>query len=153
MYALSTWHFNVFLGWSWSAAKWDHSAIGRSEGELLLLPMKEVETGGTATCDFVLKIVLCFCNLIHGYDFISESYTTLQVRPSCRKEIQFWSLSLLTSSASQVETLNSSTVLSPSTNHFLLSGPFTKTVYSYMKLQNPSDKKVCFKIKTTAPER
>jgi len=32
-------------------------------------------------------------------------------------------------------------------------GPFTEAVYSYMKLKNPSDRKVCFKIKTTAPER
>ena len=32
-------------------------------------------------------------------------------------------------------------------------GPFTQAVYSYMKLKNPSDKKVCFKIKTTAPKR
>ena len=42
--------------------------------------------------------------------------------------------------------------LSQSTNNFL-SGPFTQAVYSYMKLKNPSDKKVCFKIKTTAPKR
>ena len=32
-------------------------------------------------------------------------------------------------------------------------GPFTAAVSSYMKLKNPSDKKVCFKIKTTAPKR
>jgi len=32
-------------------------------------------------------------------------------------------------------------------------GPFTQAVSSYMKLKNPSDKKVCFKIKTTAPKR
>lgn len=32
-------------------------------------------------------------------------------------------------------------------------GPFTSAVSSYMKLKNPSDKKVCFKIKTTAPKR
>ena len=43
--------------------------------------------------------------------------------------------------------------LSHSTNNFLLPGPFTQAVYSYMKLKNPSDKKVCFKIKTTAPKR
>ena len=35
---------------------------------------------------------------------------------------------------------------------FLL-GPFTSAVSSVMKLGNPSDKKVCFKIKTTAPKR
>lgn len=32
-------------------------------------------------------------------------------------------------------------------------GPFTQAVSSYMKLKNPSDQKVCFKIKTTAPKR
>jgi len=32
-------------------------------------------------------------------------------------------------------------------------GPFTQAVHSYMKLKNPSDRKVCFKIKTTAPKR
>ena len=32
-------------------------------------------------------------------------------------------------------------------------GPFTSAVSSYMKLKNPSDKKVCFKIKTTAPKK
>lgn len=32
-------------------------------------------------------------------------------------------------------------------------GPFTTAVSSYMTLKNPSDRKVCFKIKTTAPKR
>ena len=32
-------------------------------------------------------------------------------------------------------------------------GPFVTAVTSSMKLKNPSDKKVCFKIKTTAPKR
>lgn len=32
-------------------------------------------------------------------------------------------------------------------------GPFTQAVSSVMKLTNPSSKKVCFKIKTTAPKR
>jgi len=32
-------------------------------------------------------------------------------------------------------------------------GPFTQPVTSSMKLKNPSDKSVCFKIKTTAPRR
>jgi hypothetical protein len=32
-------------------------------------------------------------------------------------------------------------------------GPFTQAVTSSMKLKNPSDKSVCFKIKTTAPRR
>ena len=36
---------------------------------------------------------------------------------------------------------------------FVTLGPFTQAVSSYMKLKNPSDKKVCFKIKTTAPKR
>ena len=34
-----------------------------------------------------------------------------------------------------------------------LSGPFTSQVSSSMRLSNPSDRKVCFKIKTTAPKR
>jgi len=38
-------------------------------------------------------------------------------------------------------------------NELTFTGPFTQAVYSYMKLKNPSDKKVCFKIKTTAPKR
>lgn len=32
-------------------------------------------------------------------------------------------------------------------------GPFNQAVTSSMKLKNPSDQKVCFKIKTTAPKR
>jgi len=32
-------------------------------------------------------------------------------------------------------------------------GPFTAAVSSFMKLKNPTDRKVCFKIKTTAPKR
>lgn len=32
-------------------------------------------------------------------------------------------------------------------------GPFTEVVTSMLKLANPSDKKVCFKVKTTAPKR
>ena len=35
----------------------------------------------------------------------------------------------------------------------MVTGPFTSAVSSFMKLKNPSDKKVCFKIKTTAPKR
>ena len=34
-----------------------------------------------------------------------------------------------------------------------ISGPFTSPVTSYMKLTNPSETKVCFKIKTTAPKK
>ena len=32
-------------------------------------------------------------------------------------------------------------------------GPFTTAVSAVMSLKNPSDRKVCFKIKTTAPKR
>lgn len=32
-------------------------------------------------------------------------------------------------------------------------GPFTDVVTTNLKLRNPSDKKVCFKVKTTAPRR
>ena len=32
-------------------------------------------------------------------------------------------------------------------------GPFTTAVSAVMNLKNPSDRKVCFKIKTTAPKR
>jgi hypothetical protein len=32
-------------------------------------------------------------------------------------------------------------------------GPFTDVVTSYLKLTNPTDKRVCFKVKTTAPKR
>jgi len=38
-------------------------------------------------------------------------------------------------------------------NELTFTGPFTSAVSSYMKLKNPSDKKVCFKIKTTAPKK
>jgi len=38
-------------------------------------------------------------------------------------------------------------------NELTFTGPFTSAVSSFMKLKNPSDKKVCFKIKTTAPKR
>lgn len=39
--------------------------------------------------------------------------------------------------------------------HHLLShaGPFTEVVTTNLKLKNPSDRKVCFKVKTTAPRR
>ncbi|KAI1299963.1 Vesicle-associated membrane protein/synaptobrevin-binding protein [Halotydeus destructor] len=32
-------------------------------------------------------------------------------------------------------------------------GPFTEVVTSYLKLTNPSERRVCFKVKTTAPKR
>ena len=35
----------------------------------------------------------------------------------------------------------------------IISGPFTQPVSSVMYLSNPSERKVCFKIKTTAPKR
>lgn len=34
-----------------------------------------------------------------------------------------------------------------------VAGPFTSPVTTYMKLTNPSDHKVYFKIKTTAPKK
>ena len=36
---------------------------------------------------------------------------------------------------------------------FLFVGPFTGTTTSFLKLHNPTDRKICFKIKTTAPKR
>jgi len=38
-------------------------------------------------------------------------------------------------------------------NELAFYGPFTSAVTSSMKLKNPSDRKVCFKIKTTAPKK
>ena len=32
-------------------------------------------------------------------------------------------------------------------------GPFNDVVTSHLKLSNPSDRRVCFKVKTTAPKR
>ena len=32
-------------------------------------------------------------------------------------------------------------------------GPFTDVVTTNLKLKNPSDRRVCFKVKTTAPRR
>jgi len=34
-----------------------------------------------------------------------------------------------------------------------ISGPFTEVVTADLSLINPSDKRVCFKVKTTAPKR
>uniref|UniRef100_A0A4X2M5G6 Vesicle-associated membrane protein-associated protein A n=1 Tax=Vombatus ursinus TaxID=29139 RepID=A0A4X2M5G6_VOMUR len=34
-----------------------------------------------------------------------------------------------------------------------ISCPFTDVVTTNLKLRNPSDRKVCFKVKTTAPRR
>jgi hypothetical protein len=36
---------------------------------------------------------------------------------------------------------------------FLFLGPFTQPVTSHMSLKNPTDKKILFKIKTTAPKK
>ncbi|XP_078482900.1 vesicle-associated membrane protein-associated protein B-like [Ciona intestinalis] len=38
-------------------------------------------------------------------------------------------------------------------NEIRFKGPFTDVVTSHLKLTNPSDKRVCFKVKTTAPRR
>lgn len=38
-------------------------------------------------------------------------------------------------------------------NEIRFQGPFTDVVTANLKLHNPSDKKVCFKVKTTAPKR
>lgn len=38
-------------------------------------------------------------------------------------------------------------------NELIFRGPFKDVVTTILKLQNPSDKKVCFKVKTTAPKR
>jgi len=43
-------------------------------------------------------------------------------------------------------------VLEPS-NELRFKGPFTEIVVSDLKLTNPSDQRVCFKVKTTAPKR
>lgn len=32
-------------------------------------------------------------------------------------------------------------------------GPFTEVVTSHLKLSNPNDRRICFKVKTTAPKR
>uniref|UniRef100_A0A2I3HKM1 MSP domain-containing protein n=1 Tax=Nomascus leucogenys TaxID=61853 RepID=A0A2I3HKM1_NOMLE len=43
-------------------------------------------------------------------------------------------------------------VLDPPTD-LKFKGPFTDVVTTNLKLRNPSDRKVCFKVKTTAPHR
>ncbi|GFT10209.1 vesicle-associated membrane protein-associated protein A [Nephila pilipes] len=43
-------------------------------------------------------------------------------------------------------------ILEPASElHFV--GPFTDVVTSYLKLMNPIDRRVCFKVKTTAPKK
>ncbi|CAG2183814.1 unnamed protein product, partial [Oppiella nova] len=37
------------------------------------------------------------------------------------------------------------------TDSHIMSGPFTDVVTSYLKLTNPCERRVCFKVKTTAP--
>uniref|UniRef100_A0A2I3HFM0 Vesicle-associated membrane protein-associated protein A n=1 Tax=Nomascus leucogenys TaxID=61853 RepID=A0A2I3HFM0_NOMLE len=44
-------------------------------------------------------------------------------------------------------------VLDPPTDLKFKVGPFTDVVTTNLKLRNPSDRKVCFKVKTTAPRR
>lgn len=39
------------------------------------------------------------------------------------------------------------------TSEIVFEGPFDKVVTSYLELKNPSDERVCFKVKTTAPRR
>ena len=36
---------------------------------------------------------------------------------------------------------------------FLCAGPFTEVVTADLKLSNPSKKRICFKVKTTAPKQ
>ncbi|ROL45410.1 Vesicle-associated membrane protein-associated protein A [Anabarilius grahami] len=43
-------------------------------------------------------------------------------------------------------------ILDPS-NDLRFRGPFTDVVTTNLKLRNPSDRRVCFKVKTTAPRR
>ncbi|KAF5903039.1 vesicle-associated membrane protein-associated protein a, partial [Clarias magur] len=43
-------------------------------------------------------------------------------------------------------------ILDPPTD-LKFKGPFTDVVTANLKLTNPSDKRVCFKVKTTAPRR
>lgn len=38
-------------------------------------------------------------------------------------------------------------------SEIVLEGPFDTVVTSYLELKNPSDQRVCFKVKTTAPKR
>lgn len=38
-------------------------------------------------------------------------------------------------------------------SEIILEGPFNEVVTSYLELKNPSDQRVCFKVKTTAPKR
>lgn len=42
--------------------------------------------------------------------------------------------------------------LNPS-NELVFQGPFDKVVTSYLEISNPSERRVCFKVKTTAPRR
>lgn len=37
--------------------------------------------------------------------------------------------------------------------NIVFSGPFSEVVTADLNLTNPSDKRVCFKVKTTAPKR
>lgn len=56
---------------------------------------------------------------------------------------------------SEVSCLPELLLSSQDTNHFLSLhvGPFTDVVTTNLKLGNPTDRNVCFKVKTTAPRR
>ena len=44
-------------------------------------------------------------------------------------------------------------VTSVAQQYFYCPGPFTDTVAASLKLDNPTDRRLCFKVKTTAPKR
>ncbi|XP_033960665.1 VAMP (vesicle-associated membrane protein)-associated protein A, like [Pseudochaenichthys georgianus] len=56
------------------------------------------------------------------------------------------------SSAAKMSKLDQILVLDPPVD-LKFKGPFTDVVTTNLKLKNPSDRKVCFKVKTTAPRR
>lgn len=51
--------------------------------------------------------------------------------------------------------LHSSIIIHTDTHYSCpcLTGPFTEVVTSHLKLSNPTDRRICFKVKTTAPKR
>ena len=49
--------------------------------------------------------------------------------------------------------LSTDTCTFKKTTFSFFSGPFTDVVTTNLKLRNPSDRKVCFKVKTTVPRR
>ncbi|XP_065676107.1 vesicle-associated membrane protein-associated protein B-like [Hydra vulgaris] len=52
----------------------------------------------------------------------------------------------------KIEKLQQILIIEPE-NELVFRGPFKDVVTTILKLKNPSDKKVCFKVKTTAPKR